>query len=313
MKLKSNYSVALLIVLLICSANTGWAQSESQYTQYMYNTTIINPAYAGSRDVLSIFGGHRNQWIGLDGAPVTNTVSLHTPLSEGSKIGLGFSFLNDQIGPSDENSISADFSYTIDAGQDSKIAFGLKGTANLLNVDFTKLNINDPTDPRFLENIDNRFSPNVGAGVYWYSDRFYAGLSVPNFLQTKRYQGDSESVVVDKMHFYLMGGYVFDLTPDIKFKPAILTKMVGGSPLQVDVSANFMLYDKFMVGGAWRWSAAMSALVGFQVSDRIFIGYAYDAEATRLANYNSGSHEILLRFELLDLSKIDKIISPRFF
>ena len=313
MKINNSYRVIMLVFLLLGTIEVSFAQREAQYTQYMYNTTMINPAYAGSREALSIFGGHRNQWVGLDGAPVTNTFSLHTPFREGSKVGLGVSFMNDAIGPSDFNSLSADFSYTIDAGPNSKIAFGLKGTVNLLNVDYTKLSIYDPSDPRFQNNIDNRFSPNVGAGVYWYGERFYAGFSVPNFLETKFYEGNKESVVVDKMHYYLMGGYVLDISDNIKFKPAVLAKMVPGSPLQTDVSANFMFLNKFTLGAAWRWDAAVSAMAGFQISDRIFVGYAYDAETTQLADYNSGSHEILLRFELINLSKIDRVISPRFF
>jgi type IX secretion system PorP/SprF family membrane protein len=281
----------------------------------MYNTININPAYAGSRSTMSIFALHRTQWVGLDGAPVTNTASIHTPIN-GSNIGLGVSIINDKIGPSDENNISVDFSYTISVSETYKLSFGLKATANLLNIDFTKLNQYDNNDYSFDTNIDNKFSPNIGAGLYLHSDNTYIGLSAPNLLETKHFDryantGSNSHIASEKIHYYLIAGHVFDLSEDIKFKPSILTKMVTGNPLQVDISGNFMFNDKFVAGLAYRWSAAMSAMVGFQASDSWFIGYGYDLETTRLSNYNSGSHELFLRYELFN--KYDKIISPRFF
>lgn len=306
MNRKIKYTLSAFLVCL-----TGFAQQDSQYTQYMYNTANINPAYAGQRGVLSAFGLHRTQWVGLDGAPTTNAFAIHSPIAE-TNVGLGLSFVNDRIGPADENSISADFSYTVKASETFNLSFGLKATANLLNVDYTKLNIYNPTDPRFQNNIDNRFSPNIGAGVYLHSENTYVGLSVPNFLETKHYEDDGNySAATEKMHFYLIAGHVFDLNPSLKFKPSVLTKMVEGAPLQVDISGNFLINDKFTIGAAYRWSAAVSAMAGFQITDGLFLGYAYDAETTKLANYNSGSHEIFLRFELF--SKYDRIISPRFF
>ncbi len=252
---------------------------------------------------------HRTQWVGLDGAPVTNTLSAHTPITN-SNLGMGISFVNDRIGPSDENTISADISYTIQTSEYYKLAFGLKVTANLLNVDFTKLT-QQPGDPELQYNIDNRFSPNIGAGVFWYSDRSYVGFSVPNFLETRHFDGVNSSVAKEKLHYYFIGGYVFDLNPSIKFKPSLLVKAVQHAPLQVDVSANFLFNEKFTVGAAYRWSAALSGMVGFQINEKLLVGYAYDAETTKLANYNSGSHEIFLRFELF--KNYDRIISPRFF
>lgn len=306
--MKYNYKFIILAFLLGIAA---FAQQDSQYTQYMYNTANINPAYAGQRGMLSAFGLHRTQWVGLDGAPTTNAFALHSPINN-SNVGLGVSFVNDRIGPADENSISADFSYTVKASETFKLSFGLKATANLLNVDYTKLNIYDPNDPRFQNNIDNVFSPNIGAGIYLHSESTYVGLSVPNFLETKHYEDNgSYAEAKERMHFYLIAGHVFDLNPTLKFKPSVLTKMVQGAPLQVDISANFLINDKFTLGAAYRWSASVSAMAGFQVSDEVFVGYAYDAETTKLANYNSGSHEIFLRFELF--KNYDRIITPRFF
>ncbi|RAK19082.1 type IX secretion system PorP/SprF family membrane protein [Flavobacterium aquaticum] len=303
-------NIIICSALLFLSNQKMSAQQDSQYTNYMYNTINVNPAYAGSRGVMSIFGLHRTQWVGLDGAPVTNTLSVNTPINN-SNFGLGVSFVNDRIGPSDENAISVDVSYSIPTSETYKLSFGIKGTANLLNVDYTKLDRYDLTDPQFQNNIDNRFSPNIGAGIYFHSDKLYAGLSVPNFLETEHFDDNVSATARERMHYYLIGGYVFDLSPSVKFKPAFLSKMVSGSPLQLDITANFMFNEKFVLGAAWRWDAALSGLVGFQVSEGWFIGYGYDAETTKLANYNSGSHEIFLRYEFK--GKSEKVVSPRFF
>lgn len=298
----------LITLVLGLIGMMGYSQQDSQYTQYMYNTININPAYAGSREVLSIFGLHRSQWIGLDGAPTTNAFSINTPIGD-SSFGVGLSFVNDRIGPANESTISADLSYFIPMSENYKLAFGLKGTANLFNIDVNKLNIQHQNDPEF-QNLDNDFSPNVGAGIYLYSDKFYAGLSVPNFFETKRYKDNSVSITQEKLHYYFITGYVFDIGDNLKMKPSVLAKAVEGAPLQVDGSLNFLLYDKLTLGAAYRWDAAWSAMAGFQISNSIFIGYAYDRETTRLQNYNSGSHEVFLRFELFNNSKM---LTPRFF
>ena len=305
--------ILLFIVTLV--AASSYAQQDSQFTNYMYNTVNINPAYAGSRGALSVFGLHRNQWVGLDGAPKTNAFSLNTPIND-SRFGLGISIVNDRIGPSDENSISADVSYTIPTSENYKLSFGVKAVANLLNVDFTKLNIYNPADALAQYNVDNKFSPNVGAGVYFHSDKTYFGLSVPNFLETKHFDKDASgfsanSVASEKMHYYFIAGHVFDLSGSVKLKPALLTKVVQGAPLQIDLSANFLFNEKFTLGAAYRWDAAASLLAGFQVSDSWFIGYGYDLEVTKLANYNSGSHEFFLRYELF--KNYNRVVSPRFF
>lgn len=298
----------LVLVFMFFSA-VGFAQQDAQYTQYMYNTININPAYAGSRGAMSIFGLYRTQWVGLDGAPETSSFSLNTPLNN-SNLGLGVSLVNDKIGPTNENTFSADLSYTIPTSQTFKLSFGIKATANLFSLDVNKLNPEHQGDPQF-QDLNSKFSPNIGAGVYYHSDKAYIGLSVPNFVETNRFDDNDTAIFKDKINYYLIAGYVFDVDPYIKFKPAVLTKMVEGSPLQVDLSANFMFNDKFVAGLAYRWSAALSAMVGFQVTDGLFIGYSYDRETTRLNNYNSGSHEIFLRFEFFN--NYSRITSPRFF
>ena len=299
----------ILIFALMLTCYSGFAQQDAQYTQYMYNTININPAYAGSRGVMSVFGLHRTQWVGLDGAPTTNTFSLNTPISN-SNLGVGFSLVNDKIGPTNDNTISADISYTVKMNEVYKLSFGVKASGNIFNLDTEKLTPAQANDPN-LQNFNNEFSPNFGAGVYLHSDKLYLGLSVPNFLQDSKYNDNEVAVFQERMNFYFIGGYVFDVSPSIKFKPAFLTKMVTGSPLQVDASANFLFFDKFMLGGAYRWDAAVSALAGFQVTDGLFIGYSYDMETTQLRRYNSGSHEVFLRFELFN--KVSKMVSPRFF
>ena len=236
-------------------------------------------------------------------------LSLNTPISN-SNLGIGLSFVNDKIGPTNDNTISADVSYTIPVSENYKLSFGIKASGNIFNLDTSKLTPQDNADPN-LQPFDNEFSPNFGAGVYLHSDKFYLGLSVPNFLQDTKYNDNSVSVFQERMNFYAIGGYVFDLSPSIKFKPAFITKVVTGSPLQVDASANFLFFDKLMLGGAYRWDAAVSALAGFQITDGLFIGYSYDMETTNLRRYNSGSHEIFLRFELFN--KVSKMVSPRFF
>ena len=299
----------LILFALMFIAALSYAQQDSQYTQYMYNTITVNPAYAGSRGAMSIFALHRTQWVGLDGAPVTNTVSINTPLNK-SNLGFGVSLINDKIGPTIANNFSTDLSYTIPTSKIFKLSFGIKATLRMFDLDVSKLNSVDATDTS-LQNMNNKVSPNIGAGIYWHSDNAYLGLSVPNFIESNHYNDNEVVINKEKINYYLMAGLVIDLSDSVKFKPALLTKIVQGAPLQIDVSGNFMFMDKFVVGVAYRWSAAMSTIVGFQVTDGIYIGYGYDHETTNLNNYSFGSHEILLRYELF--SNISKITTPRFF
>jgi type IX secretion system PorP/SprF family membrane protein len=258
---------------------------------------------------MSLFALHRTQWVGLDGAPVTNSFSINTPISN-SKMGMGISFLNDRIGPTNENKISADVSYSIRTSESFRLSFGLKVTANVFNLDVSRLNPVSQNDPQF-QNLNNSFTPNFGAGLYLHSEKTYIGISVPNFIESNKYDSNSVAMFKEKMNYYLIAGHVFDISENLKFKPSLLTKLVSGAPLQVDASANFLISKKFVIGGAYRWSAAFSAMAGFQISEGIFVGYGYDKETTNLANYNSGSHEIFLRFELS--KTYNKITSPRFF
>ncbi len=305
---KSKIMKTVISFILLFSSIIAIAQQDSQYTQYMYNTVNVNPAYAGSREVLSIFLLHRSQWVGLDGAPRTNNLSANMPI-ENTQLGVGLSFTNDKIGPSNENDISADISYYIQLSEKYKLAFGIKATANLFSLDVNKIETIHQGDPIF-QNFQTRFSPNIGAGMYLNSDNTYFGVSVPGFFETNRYNDNDVAITKERMHFYLIGGHVFNFNDNLKFKPAFLMKAVEGAPLQADLTANFLLYEKLTLGASYRWSAAISGLVGFQLSEKLFIGYGYDTETTQLENYNSGSHEVFLRFELI---KNDRISTPRFF
>ncbi len=306
-----------LSVLAIAFTAFGlYAQQDAQYTQYMYNTMSVNPAYTGTRGVMSITGLHRSQWVGLDGAPKTQTLNMHTPISN-SRVGLGFSIINDEIGDgvNQETNFDISFSYTIPTSEKGKLSLGIKAGGHLLNVDFSKLTIFDPEfnpDGSPL-NIDNKFSPNVGIGAYYHTQKFYLGLSAPNLLETEHFDNSSSSIAKERVNLYVITGYVFDLSATTKLKPALLTKMVSGAPIQVDLSANFLFNEKFILGAAYRWDAAVSAMVGFQVTDQLLLGLAYDRETTDLGKteFNDGSFEVLLRFELF--KKVKKTVSPRFF
>ena len=303
-------AIGLLFLPLISGA-----QQDAQYTQYMYNTMTVNPAYAGSREKLSIAALYRAQWLGLDGAPETQTFNMHTPIGTNG-VGLGLSILNDKIGPTQETYLDVDFSYTISLNDDRALAFGLKSSAHLLDIRYSELN-QDQTqgmDVTLQQDIDNRFSPNVGAGVYYYTGKSYVGLSVPRILKTTHFQESSLSTAEEEMTFYGIAGHVWDLNPKLKFKPALLTKITQGAPLQVDLSANFMFQEKFIGGVAYRWDAAVSGLVGFQASPDFLIGIAYDRELTALGaqTFNDGSFEVILRYDVKPKGK-PEVKSPRFF
>jgi len=314
--MKNNFLTILVVSILACCSTISFAQQDAQYTQYMYNTLSINPAYAGSRDVLSFVGLYRTQWVGLDGAPDSFTASLHSPVGE--KVGLGLNISHDEIFITSETYIDLDFSYAIDLNNDAKLSLGLKAGGHFLNIDTNKLNTGafNPGDSEAEINIDNKFSPQFGVGVYYYTDKFYLGLSVPNMLETEHFDenaanNNSFATAKERVNFYLMAGRTFDLNSDLKFKPAALAKIVDGAPLQVDLSGSLLIKEKLSLGLAYRWSAALSAMVGFQISDQLMLGLAYDRETTELQQYNDGSYEIFLRYELF--KRNNRMISPRFF
>ncbi|MGB1042072.1 MAG: PorP/SprF family type IX secretion system membrane protein [Tenacibaculum sp.] len=299
-----------VLVITVFSIYASYAQQDPHYTQYMYNTMSVNPAYVGSNDHTVITGLARFQWVGLEGAPNTQTLSYDTPLGY-SGVGLGVNLTNDQLGPASEIYLDVNVSYTIRTSNEGNLAFGLKLGGRQLNVDWSKGLYDRPSDPNFANNIA-KFLPTVGAGVYYYKPNWYVGAAVPNILKTKHFDGSTEKAKVSKerMHMFFIAGYVLDLAENIKFKPAILTKIVDGSPLSLDISANFLFNEKFTAGLAWRWDDSISALLGLQATDNLQIGFAYDLTTSNYHHYNSGTFEIMLRW---DLFKQQILKSPRFF
>jgi type IX secretion system PorP/SprF family membrane protein len=308
-------SKILSIAILLLSVSTVFAQQLPQFTQYMFNTISINPAYAGSRETFSAVGLHRSQWVGLEGGPETQTLSLHTPLRN-EKIGIGLSFINDKLGYENFSYIYGDFSYTIQTGIKSKLAFGIKGGFTHYNLDEELLNdpsvVNDP----FFNDVSNRWSPNVGAGLYWHSQRWYVGLSAPRILNTdynKGRNGSVDYVALERISYYFTGGYVFDLSETTKLKPSVLLKATNGAPLSFDISANFLFNDTFWIGAGYRVNqsaAAIGGIADFQISKQMRIGYAYEYPISDIRPYTSGTHEVLLMFEVF---KSKRIKSPRYF
>ncbi len=284
------------------------AQQDPQFTQYMFNTLSVNSAYAGQRDGLSMVGLNRTQWVGIDGAPTTQSIGIHSPISE-SGLGLGLSVVVDALGPAEKTFADLNLAYTISLNsRDLKLSFGLKAGFYFLNTDWSQGVFSDP-DVLFNENL-TLTSPIFGSGLYMHTRKWYLGLSVPNFLENRFYDDFEESLESDRIHLYGIGGYVLDISESVKFKPSFFFKQVSGTPFILDTSANFLINDNLTLGFSNRWRDSVSALAGFQISDTILIGYSYDLTTTNLRNYNRGSHEIFLRFEF---NNIRSQLSPRFF
>lgn len=286
------------------------AQQEPQYTQFMYNQSLINPAYTGSEGYASVYGLYRAQWVGIDGAPQTANISYQQPFAQ-KNFAVGINFLNDRIGPVNTNYVNADFAYTLVFRNKTKLAFGLKAGLEVMSIDYTRLSQYNPNDPLFQNNLVNQLAPNFGTGLFYHSKKGYIGLSVPMLLETKFYDGVSVSAAARRQNLYLTAGRVFGLNPMLKFKPALIVKMTNGAPLQVDLTANFLYNNKIVMGAAYRHSAAVSVLFGVYLSNRTFLGYGFDYETTKLANYNNGSHEIFLKFDFY--KKNQYVETPRFF
>jgi type IX secretion system PorP/SprF family membrane protein len=296
-------------LLFVLSALSVFGQQDAQYTQYMYNMNVLNPAYAGSRGNLSIGLLGRAQWVGIAGAPQTITLAVNGPI--GKNIGLGLSAISDSFGPVTEQSLYVDFSYSIKTSEIGRLAFGVKAGASFLNVDLLSLNPNAPEFSNTLTDNINEMYPNIGAGAYYYTDRFYLGLSVPNLIDSAHLKETSGvvSTATEEMHYFLTSGYVFQLSDAFKLKPSFLFKGSFGSPLSLDLSTNVLIYDKFELGLSYRFDDSVSAMAGFQVTPEIRVGYAFDYTVSNFGNYNSGSHEILLLFDFIN----NKLKSPRFF
>lgn len=298
------YSLFLCLFWLV----QGVAQQDPQYTQYMYNMNVVNPAYAGSKESISLTALYRKQWSGLDGAPETITFSGHSPISE--KVGLGLSAIKDELGPVQETNIYADVSYTIPTGQTTQLAFGVKAGVSFHDVGLTNLELQDPGDPFFSQNINNTY-PNIGAGAFFYSDVYYIGLSVPNLVNAVHLDENGLKYGAETNHYFLTGGYVFEVSDDIKLKPSVMAKSAFIAPLSFDINVNALVYDRFEFGISYRWEDSFSGLVGFQVTDTIRLGYAYDRVISELEAVASASHEFFVSFDVF--VKKRSLRSPRYF
>lgn len=298
----------LLILILILGFQDLSAQQDPQYTQYMYNMNVVNPAYAGSKESLSLTALYRKQWSGLDGAPETITFSAHSPIGE--KVGLGLSAIKDELGPIKETNVYVDFSYTLQLGDQAKLALGLKAGATFHDVGLTSLELQDPNDPFFSQDISNVY-PNIGAGAFFYTDKFYLGVSVPNFLNSVHLDENGLKYGSETQHFFATTGYVFNVSENFKLKPSVMVKSAFEAPLSFDGNLNALFYDRFEIGASYRLDDSFSGLVGFQVTDYIRIGYAYDHIVSDLDVVTSASHEVILTFDLYFSKRV--LRSPRFF
>lgn len=304
------------IVLGIISVSEIYAQQQPLSTMHMWNQLTINPAYAGSRDAFSASAIWREQWVGLDGAPSTQVLSLHTPLPS-DKIGLGLTIENDNIGPSNNTGVWGDFAYRLQMTEKSKLSLGLRAGFGVYQATLRDLKNIDSNDPVFNHNVENNFLPNFGFGAYYYGTRGYVGVSSPTLLENELHNGRNPSGSakdLDKRHFYLLAGYVFNLSQDsagVMFKPATVIRAVNGAPVSFDVSANFLIKQKLWLGAAYRYQDAVAAIISFHFTEHLQAGYSYDFGTSRLRSYHSGSHEIMLTY---DFFKQDiKTKNPRYF
>jgi type IX secretion system PorP/SprF family membrane protein len=298
----------LVLLLAILSTEFMTAQQDPQYTQYMYNMNVVNPAYAGSKESLSITALYRNQWSGFDGAPETFTFSAHSPI--GDKVGLGLSAIKDELGPVSETNVYADFSYTLEVGGNTKVALGVKAGATFHDVGLTDIELQDPNDPFFSQNISNTY-PNVGAGAFLYGDNFYVGLSVPNLLNSVHLDENGLKYGSETNHYFATAGYVFQVSENVKLKPSAMVKSAFDAPVSFDGNLNALFYEKFEIGVSYRLDDSFSGLVGFQVTENIRIGYAYDYITSDLSGVANASHEVILTFDLFFNKRT--LRSPRYF
>ncbi len=316
----------LCAVFLLLATLMAYGQKEPQYTQYMYNIGSFNPAYVGTVERPDISGLYRVQWTGIPGSPKTLRLGANLPFAN-KKQGLGFNVVSDQLGPTSQTYIDLAYSFQVKLSENTKLSFGIDAGGSLLDVDYSKGNFQNPNEP-LLNGQDtfNKFYPTIGAGMFMYQQNWYLGWSIPNFLTEGIYADEVANIVEDKVQFNFIGGYVFDLSENLKFKPAFLINHLKGAPLNVNLSTNFLISDIVTVGASYRWDNALSGLAGLQISNTIFLGYSYDYNTTNLGEYSQGSHEVILKFYIGKSSlnseedednkskgKPKQIDSPRFF
>jgi len=311
--MKKIYLTSLLMMTYIFETN---AQQDPHYTQYMYNMNVVNPAYAGSKE--SLAGGilYRRQWVEIEDAPKTATLSVHSPV--GKNVGLGISAISDKIGPVEENNVYTDFSYTLNLGGEHRLALGLKAGATFHKIGlFSKIGdgfVQHQGDIAFKEDTNTAYF-NVGTGFFYYTQKYYMAFSVPGLLK-KTYldvtqNGQEYQFGSDVQHYFLTGGYVFELSEKTKFKPSFMLKSAFGAPKSLDVSANMLFFEKFEIGATYRLGDSFGGMINYAVLPGLRIGYAYDHILSDLKITTPASHEFMLLFDLNFATKVSQ--SPRYF
>jgi len=306
-KIRNISALTCLMAISFC----GSAQQDPMFTQYMFNTLSINPAYAGHAKMIEANLIHRSQWVDFDGSPRTQSVTIHAPLNK-ERLGIGGTILNDRNGPSQQTGIFLDASYRI-LMTNSSLAFGLKGGVNLYRADLTSLNPLESEDPVFQFDIINKPLANFGFGVFWSSEKWYVTASLPKLLNNELIDEGIPSFEMnaERRHLFLGGGIVYDLSTYVKFKPTLLLRLVDGAPPSADITANFLIYDKFWAGLMFRTSDAIGMIFQYEINNRFRLGYSYDYIISDLASYSGASHEVMLGLNLGKTPKGEK--SPRYF
>ncbi|MFW5753577.1 MAG: type IX secretion system membrane protein PorP/SprF [Marinilabiliaceae bacterium] len=302
----------MIIILFSPAFQKIFAQQEPQYTQYMFNTVSVNPAYAGTRDALNVLLLSRLQWVGIEGAPRTHDFTAHTPISQ-YKMGVGLSLVSDSYGPVSNQYLNINYAYRVNITENTVLSMGIKGGIYNYHVNLTGLNFGEG-DAYINENPEQKFLPNAGMGLYLFSDRYYVGASVPRLIQTELNgeQMTPGTLGELKRHYYLMGGMVFNLSSNLKFKPSIINRIVEGAPTSTDFTAQFLISDTYWAGATYRHDEAAALLAAMQVNNQLMIGYSYDFQLSELSTFNNGSHEIVISFDFADFTR-EKVVSPRHF
>lgn len=299
-----------LTVLVLSACFDVSAQQDPHYTQYMYNMSVMNPAYAGSKENLSAGVLYRKQWVEIPGAPTTGTFFVHSPV--GKNVGLGLSAISDKIGPVQEQNFYADVSYTLNVSETAKLAFGLKMGATFHTIDFGAINPTLPVlDPVFASSNPSSNNFNLGTGLFYYTNKYYIAVSVPNILKSKYLDFNGRSYGTEVSHYFVTGGYVFDLNPNLKFKPFAMVKSSFKAPTSVDISTNFLFNNRFELGATYRLEDSFGGMVNFAITPNLKVGYAYDQIVSDLKISTPSSHEIFILFDLNFPKKVSQ--SPRYF
>lgn len=303
----------IIFMVLILQGILGYAQQDPMFTQYQNNMMAVNSAYAGSKEALNVVAISRHQWVNFEGAPTTQSIAINTPFFD-KELGLGFSFVRDQVGPLKTDNFYIDIAYKLKVHEGGHLSMGLKSGLHNRKNNLRELNPLNENDPSFQKDIVSELYPNFGTGFYYYTDKYYLGVSAPKLSQIGYRKDDNPNLGNNEMkrHYYVVGGYVWDINQQFQFKPTFLTKMVQGAPPSFDISANVRYNNKIIGGISHRFGDSFGALIQVKALSQIWIGYSYDFTISEMSRYNSGTHEIMINLDL-NLPKKDIIESSRFF